>query len=95
MWKSGWPLFLGRLELNRASGLLFQGQHKRPRERNLFVGTALGHGQVGVRGWHLDSLLHYAPPHLLQGDKLILSTGTQGQFLFIPMGRGSIVLVKV
>lgn len=65
--------------------------------RNSLAGGRDGCGLVWTqsRGWCLrlarplsGLCLPVHPPHLLQGNKLILSTGAQGQLLFIPSGVG-------
>lgn len=60
----GQSLFLGRVELNGVSGILFQGQHERPRERNLIVEVVLGHGwEVNRAGiWILPFTICTASP---------------------------------
>jgi hypothetical protein len=46
------------------SGIFFQGQHERPRERNLFVEEVLGHGwdvnRAGI--WILPFTIYTASP---------------------------------
>lgn len=51
-------------------------------------GLSSGLGGLGQGSPDQGLCLSEHPPHLLQGNKLILDTGTQGELFFISDGKG-------